>query len=101
MALLAAREEAQMWALEFVSHEAELTQEVFKKELLVWFASQSSILEAMARFFATEACCDGEGYKTLLKDADVLTINGAIKIELLVKNLIARSPVDIKAILNS
>lgn len=55
----------------------------------------------MSRFFATDNCFGREGYKNLLADAEILARNGAIKVELLVKNVIARAPVDIKSILNS
>lgn len=93
--VLNAREVAQTWALEIVKHQSGIEWQTFKRECRERFASQHRTLEAMSRFFATESCGNREDYQNLLKNADLLANNGAIKLELLLKNVIARALADI------
>lgn len=100
MTLLDTRKEAQAWLLELARHNHELIWKGFKREAKGSFASRRKTFEARSRFFATESCKARNEYKDLLKDADLLVTNGAVKTELLVKNVITKASGDIKAIRN-
>ena len=101
IALLALRGKAQDWALGLM-HEGQTWEwEVFKKELIGQFSSQTEVLDAMNRFFSTHARAGCEEYMALLSDADILARKGTIQVEMLVNHVVARAPMELKAILNS
>ena len=65
----------------------------------VRFASQKETQEVVSRFFASPPATDYKSFMSMLRDADLMLRRGCLTNEHLMKQVIVRAPVDIKAML--
>jgi len=97
--IFAMRGEARTWAVNACGTRMITTWKEFKNELRSRFTSTKKTTETLSRFFMTRQAKTYEEYTSLLKDANMVLHGGCVNAEALIKQVIARSPAEVKAIL--
>ncbi|KAI5151821.1 hypothetical protein ENBRE01_2410 [Enteropsectra breve] len=98
-ALLGLRGEAQAWATQYWETLVGLTFEQLAEELTSRFAKTRETAEVLTRFFGARQSATYPEYIGLLKDATLIFRRKCINLEALIKQVIVRSPGDIKSLL--
>ena len=97
--VLALRGEARDWAMSALERNPNISWSEMRDGIQVRFASQKETQEVVSRFFASPPATDYKSFMSMLRDADLMLRRGCLTNEHLMKQVIVRAPVDIKAML--
>ncbi|KAI5151526.1 hypothetical protein ENBRE01_2196 [Enteropsectra breve] len=97
---LAMRGQAKIWAISTLARDDEVPMwGNFKIELRQRFVSQKKTSEILTAFFSSKQAKTYDEYSKLLKNAKTILERGSINLEPLMKQVIAKSPPEMKGIL--
>ncbi|KAI4293213.1 hypothetical protein PAPHI01_2487 [Pancytospora philotis] len=99
MTLMSLRGEAEAWASEHWTRLVELPVEALMAELIQRFTNSKETAEVVSRFFTAGQSKTYVAYMKLLADATTCYRRGCVNSESLIKQVIVRSPGDIKSML--
>ncbi|MGL6008750.1 MAG: hypothetical protein ACRC1D_04765, partial [Culicoidibacterales bacterium] len=98
-AIFGLRGVARTWATNLLNINIQISWTNFKHEMRTRFASTKETAEVLSRFFSRGQSGSYDEYSSLLRDARMIYERGCINAEPLMKQVIARSPAEIKPVL--
>ena len=97
--ILAFRREAQSWATTRARVMETRSWESFRADMVARFASQKETAKVVTRFFTRKGAFPYKDYLDFLKDASFLLRKGSMNAEALIKQVVVRSPAEIKSLI--
>ena len=99
VAVFSMRGQARVWVSSLFSSDTQLSWSVLKTELKTRFSTQKITAEVLNKFFSRAQAKSYNEYLDLLREASTIFERGCINAEPLMKQVIARSPSELKPIL--